>query len=251
MRQCSAQINICERMAYSILAFWQQRLICGRVKRNNPKPISKYICFSMINQSGAHDMPDIIPAGGFALLLVLYTLKKLIFPLKVRIPLWLTIWKVITTPMSSPTFFQTYVADVFTSMVKVFQDIAWTVCFVVNGDFLISEDDVNGHQHTWAKSNIYNDIVIPIICLLPLWFRFNQCLRRYLDTRKRFPNLANAAKYALSQTVTLFGAFHPLYALHYYNQRMLTNLFEYFWMGLFIASSLYSFSWDVCMDWGR
>lgn len=28
------------------------------------------------------------------------------------------------------------------------------------------------------------------------------------------PNLANAFKYALSQSVTLFGAFHPLYLLH-------------------------------------
>ncbi len=25
---------------------------------------------------------------------------------------------------------------------------------------------------------------------------------------------------------------------------------QYFWMGLFIASSLYSFCWDVVMDWG-
>jgi hypothetical protein len=35
-----------------------------------------------------------------------------------------------------------------------------------------------------------------------------------MDTGKRMPNLANAFKYAMSQTVTLFGAFHPLYLLH-------------------------------------
>mmetsp|Transcript_15062 Transcript_15062/g.15252 ORF Transcript_15062/g.15252 Transcript_15062/m.15252 type:complete len:177 (-) Transcript_15062:122-652(-) len=28
------------------------------------------------------------------------------------------------------------------------------------------------------------------------------------------------------------------------------NLFQTFWMGLFILSSLYSFFWDVYMDWG-
>jgi len=202
-------------------------------------------------KSGSHDMPDIIPPGCFAFLLVCYTVQKLIFPLRVRAPLWRTIWGVISTPLTSPTFFHTYVADVFTSMVKVFQDIAWTVCFVANGDFLLSEDSVkHPHRQAWSKSSLYKDVIIPIICLLPLWFRFNQCLRRYLDTRKRCPNLANAAKYALSQTVTLFGAFHPLYALHFSNQRILTSLFQYFWMGLFIASSLYSFSWDVYMDWG-
>ena len=135
-------------------------------------------------------------------------------------------------------------------MVKVFQDIAWTICYVANGVFLLSEDDAIGYQRSWTKSQIYNDVVIPIICLLPLWFRFYQCLRRYLDTGKRFPHLANAGKYALSQSVTLFGAFHPLYALHFSDELILRNLFQYFWMGLFIASSLFSFSWDVYMDWG-
>ncbi len=28
------------------------------------------------------------------------------------------------------------------------------------------------------------------------------------------------------------------------------SLFNYFWFGIFIASSLYSFFWDVYFDWG-
>jgi len=28
------------------------------------------------------------------------------------------------------------------------------------------------------------------------------------------------------------------------------DVFQLFWMGLFIMSSLYSFFWDVYMDWG-
>jgi hypothetical protein len=64
------------------------------------------------------------------------------------------------------------------------------------------------------------------------------------------PNLANSAKYAMSQTVTLFGAFHPLYLMHQHNQISSTNLFQLFWMALFVSSSLYSFWWDVYMDWG-
>lgn len=31
---------------------------------------------------------------------------------------------------------------------------------------------------------------------------------RYRDTHARFPHLANAAKYAIAQSVVLFGAFH-------------------------------------------
>eukprot|EP00568_Trieres_chinensis_P017772 CAMPEP_0183320518 /NCGR_PEP_ID=MMETSP0160_2-20130417/66522_1 /TAXON_ID=2839 ORGANISM="Odontella Sinensis, Strain Grunow 1884" /NCGR_SAMPLE_ID=MMETSP0160_2 /ASSEMBLY_ACC=CAM_ASM_000250 /LENGTH=291 /DNA_ID=CAMNT_0025487221 /DNA_START=101 /DNA_END=976 /DNA_ORIENTATION=+ len=144
-------------------------------------------------------------------------------------------------------------------MVKVFQDIMWTLCFVISGDFLLPENlDENDAPHPWQHAFWYKNVVIPLICLFPLWIRFNQCLRRYMDTHKRWPNLANAFKYALSQTVTLFGAFHPLYLLHVHkgnrpdqpsNENGI-NLFQTFWMGLFITSSLYSFLWDVYMDWG-
>ena len=39
----------------------------------------------------------------------------------------------------------------------------------------------------------------------------NQNLRRYYDTKDRFPHLANAFKYAFAMTVGLFGVFHPNY----------------------------------------
>ena len=100
-------------------------------------------------------------------------------------------------------------------MVKVFQDLLWTICFVASGDFLLSEaeHENKAHIHAWTQQFWYKNIAIPLICLAPLWFRFNQCLRRYLDTGKRMPNLANAFKYAMSMSVTLFGAFHPLYLM--------------------------------------
>lgn len=198
---------------------------------------------------------------------------KLIFPLKLRVPLWRAIFKVITAPLTKPTFFHTYCADVFTSMVKVFQDILWTGCFFVSGDFLIKERDglENAEPKNWHEAVWYKDIVIPLICLFPLWIRFNQCLRRYIDTGKRNPNLFNAGKYALSQTVTLFGAFHPLYMMYKKREEQdefmkdtqllddtlafdlpdsKRSIFDYFWFGIFIASSLYSYFWDVRMDWG-
>ena len=139
-----------------------------------------------------------MPSGCYPFLLVLYTIKCLIFPLKTRRPLWRAIFAVITAPLTSPTFFHTYIADVMTSMVKVLQDILWTGCFVVSGDFLLSESDPRELQtQIWARSVWYRNIVIPLICLFPLWIRFNQCLRRYMDTRKRMPNLANAFKVIL------------------------------------------------------
>ena len=67
----------------------------------------------------------------------------------------------------------------------------------------------------------------------------------------------------MSQSVTLFGAFHPLYLMHKHHRNISDDLlidevdigsnlsvFDIFWFGLFISSSLYSYFWDVYMDWG-
>ncbi|KAL3767430.1 hypothetical protein ACHAW5_004823 [Stephanodiscus triporus] len=226
----------------------------------------------MYYKADSGDMPLLIPPRAYPFFLIMYTIKCLIFPWKMRKPLWIAIKQVISAPFVSPTFFLTYVGDVFTSMVKVFQDLLWSFCFVASGDFLLRESDPGKYDHSWSQKFWYKNVAIPLICLLPLWFRFNQCLRRYLDTGKRMPNLANAFKYAMSQSVTLFGAFHPLYLMYVgdgvrdisladdddnLDGRGQSNFFvrhvfsfQLFWMGLFIASSLYSFCWDVYMDWG-
>lgn len=201
------------------------------------------ICALLYYKAGAHDIPWSFPAGVFPVILLLYTAYQLVFPIRVRGPMWETVWQVITAPMTSPSFFHGYVGDIFTSMVKIFQDLVWSIFFVVSGDWLISEDLPASAYHSWLRSTWYTNVLIPLVTLLPLWFRFNQCLRRYVDTRNRFPHLANAFKYAMSQTVTLFGAFHPLYMR---NKRE-SQIFQSFWMFAFIASSLYSFCWDIFM----
>ena len=63
--------------------------------------------------------------------------------------------------------------------------------------------------------------------------------------------------------MTLFGAFHPLYLMHknrleFSEEGMKVDeltvgpsrVFDLFWFGIFVASSLYSYFWDVYMDWG-
>lgn len=202
-------------------------------------------------KSGAHKMPELVRPGCYPFILFLYTIKCLIIPRRTRAPLWRTMGEVVVAPLVSPTFFHTYVADVFTSMVKVFQDVLFTLCFVLSGDFWLAEKKDNVITHKWQHALWYKNVAIPLVCLFPLWFRFNQCLRRYMDTGKRMPNLANAFKYAMSQTVTLFGAFHPIYLLHGSKGNTLgIELFQAFWLGMFVISSLYSFCWDVYMDWG-
>lgn len=78
------------------------------------------------------------------------------------------------------------------------------------------------------------------------WWRFLQSLRRIYDTGTWWPNLPNAFKYALAQVVALFGLFHPFYS----GDRGHFEAFQITWIALFTLSSLYTWVWDVRMDWG-
>ena len=90
-----------------------------------------------------------------------------------------------------------------------------------------------------------NLVVKPLISALPLWLRMHQNLRRYYDTRKRHPHLPNAFKYAFAHSIVIFGVFHPELLRFDGHNDTVTILFVAF----FVTSTLYTFSWDVFMDW--
>ena len=45
----------------------------------------------------------------------------------------------------------------------------------------------------------------PLLACLPAWWRFAQSLRRYDDTKQKFPHLANAGKYSTTFFVVFFS----------------------------------------------
>ena len=60
------------------------------------------------------------------------------------------------------------------------------------------------------QNAVYSQVMVPLMCALPLWFRLQQNVRRFYDTGEHWPNLGNALKYALSQVVVIFGSFHGM-----------------------------------------
>jgi len=78
--------------------------------------------------------------------------------------------------------------------------------------------------------------------MLPYYFRFMQCLRRYYDDRKAKMQLLNAGKYLSSIIVTLCNL---LLARDRTNPNRL-----YAWSILAVIGTLYSYYWDIKMDWG-
>lgn len=92
-------------------------------------------------------------------------------------------------------------------------------------------------------------IIRPIVAMLPAWFRFAQCLRRYRDTREAFPHLLNAVKYSTSFFVVMFSYKTQLTAENY-NYASMDNPWFYLWIISSIISSFYAYTWDIKMDWG-
>ncbi len=76
------------------------------------------------------------------------------------------------------------------------------------------------------------------IAYVPYWFRFAQCFRKYKDTEVR-THLINAGKYFMNIVMQFASMMKGL--------KIVGNEL---YVPIAIASTLYSYSWDLYMDWG-
>ncbi|CAM9238769.1 unnamed protein product [Chrysoparadoxa australica] len=200
-----------------------------------------FLCFYKAIR-GVLISPQLMPsqfAHTFPLMLLCYTAQRLILPWARRKDLFSVIWRVMLAPMRKVSFIDGYIGDILTSTVRVSNDLAFTALYYlagVNGwlanDLQLSA--VNYVDKMWA----YQQLLVPLFTVVPLWIRFQQTLRSCYDTGDRWPHLGNSAKYALAIAVSLFGGFQP--GLH--------NSLG--WICWFVGATLYQFFWDVTMDWG-
>ncbi|XP_022763975.1 SPX and EXS domain-containing protein 3-like isoform X3 [Durio zibethinus] len=140
------------------------------------------------------------------------------------------IWKAIT-------FSDFFLADILTSMAKVFSDLERSICRMVHRQVAtiawFEADSVCGSH----------SIAIPLVLVLPYLFRFFQCLRQYKDTSER-STLLNALKYSTAVPVIFLSAL-KYHVLH----DSWTNFYRPLWLLSSVLNSLYSFYWDVTRDW--
>ena len=76
--------------------------------------------------------------------------------------------------------------------------------------------------------------------MLPYWFRFAQCLKKFYETRMR-AHLLNAGKYFVSLMIPIFSTLH--------NHADFLSLYVLF-LGVSAIGAMYSYVWDIYMDWG-
>ncbi|XP_022670027.1 xenotropic and polytropic retrovirus receptor 1-like isoform X3 [Varroa destructor] len=189
-----------------------------------------------------------IPTYANPLALVLFMLLFLLNPthtLRHNARFWLlrVLCRIFAAPFFYVNFADFWLADQLNSLVPIFTDAQYFVCFFAT--------DFNWMENTDAykcMNRTANIILRPVLSCLPAWFRFAQCLRRYRDTREAFPHLVNAGKYSTTFFTITFSTLFNLYKSQY--ESLSSNPFFYLWVVSMIVSSCYTYTWDIRMDWG-
>jgi hypothetical protein len=136
-------------------------------------------------------------------------------------------------PFGEVKFRHFFLADVLTSAKPIFIDTVAMTCFCVNRLHKEPTD-----LSYCGKPQIAIGYVISVI---PYWWRFWQCIRRYYDSND-VKNLYNACKYATGISSALLGIMmhtHPKVTGWYWA-----------WFGMQLVSTIFSYAWDLYMDAG-
>ncbi|XP_036610174.1 xenotropic and polytropic retrovirus receptor 1 [Trichosurus vulpecula] len=183
---------------------------------------------------------------GFMVLFLINPTKT--FYYKSRFWLLKLLFRVFTAPFHKVGFADFWLADQLNSLTVLLLDLEYMICFY---SFELKWDESKGLlPDKMGGSDIchsYSYGVRAIVQCIPAYLRFVQCLRRYRDTRRAFPHLANAGKYSTTFFVVTFAA---LYRTHTARDHSATSVFFYLWIVFYVISSCYTLFWDLKMDWG-
>lgn len=151
-----------------------------------------------------------------------------------------TTWRIVCAPFYDVKFADFWLGDQLVSMAQVFRDLQFSSCF-----FLLKFSD--GVSTVPDLKLCMSNLSLPSLIAggLPSWFRAAQCIRRYRDTKEAVPHLANTLKYSfglLDVVLVYLTALYSEDSLHpYIHLAYLINK---------IIQTLYSYYWDISMDWG-
>lgn len=187
--------------------------------------------------------PHVSPLVCFGLF-VLYLLNP-VQSLKYKARFWLIryLFRIFTAPYYPVSFPDFWLADQLNSLQTVLMDMEFMFCYYLfEIDWLVppTTDDIK-------VCGSYRYGIRIFVAMLPAWFRFAQCCRRYYSTRKFHPHLVNAGKYSTTFVTVSFSAAVSIYKENH-GEHSVPLLVLFFLASLF--SSCYTLTWDLKMDWG-
>ena len=166
-----------------------------------------------------------------------------IFNPRARASLLRSIAHMAVAPFGPPIRFRdNLVADVACSMVRCLVDGVTTARFFFSGEY------------EKRKPSLAEDLgaTSPVITAIPYWIRLQQCVRRFYDakqgSRERIEHVVNAGKY----TVSLISI--GLASVGRYGSDIDGSFWSdpgrVAWISCLFIGAVYSYVWDVVMDWG-
>ncbi|KAI5735018.1 hypothetical protein M8J77_013156 [Diaphorina citri] len=159
--------------------------------------------------------------------------------------------RMIAAPFFHVGFADFWLADQLNSLTVALLDFYYLFCFYANNDSLsepINTDLTAFQSMLDTDLTAFQSMLGPVMNCVPAWIRFMQCLRRYRDSKEAFPHLANAGKYSTTFFVVIFSYLLKVYKEK--DQSVMDNPFFYPWLAASVISSIYSYIWDIKMDWG-
>mmetsp|Transcript_21909 Transcript_21909/g.30859 ORF Transcript_21909/g.30859 Transcript_21909/m.30859 type:complete len:764 (-) Transcript_21909:521-2812(-) len=190
--------------------------------------------YNHITSSGSETPAKILPLIFLSVLMV-----RSVIPPGRRGRFWSTVKFTAMAPFHSVNFRDAFIGDVMTSLVRPIQDVlfALTYYFTVIWGTLFRNYGLAEATKILERSWFLHNIVLTSFALLPLWWKFLQCLRMSYDSGKRWPYLGDAFKYLSAALVILFGMTHP------------EDRICFWWIFAFTIATLYQIWWDTVMDW--
>lgn len=178
------------------------------------------------------------PLHSVALMLFIFWILFAIYPgnryRKTRQFVRQSVWRILLSPFSSVYFIDFFIADQLTSLFIIIVNFGQSLCGFIAGDLR------NGSNATECDSKSMA-LTMNILKILPYWWRFAQCLRRYYDDRENRDHLVNGGKY-LSSIITVLVISAQQHVIDSTPLLMLRLSFG-------AISTLYAFLWDVLKDW--
>ncbi|CAG8597994.1 11128_t:CDS:2 [Dentiscutata erythropus] len=155
--------------------------------------------------------------------------------------------RVIFSGLDSEVYFSDKIlADIMTSYAKVFGDLYETMCIL----FIYNESQDMGNRY-------YGYVIGPLFTSIPYFIRFKQCIAEYLQSKDPKKSgrihLFNALKYCSAFPVILFSALQKRDKYEVFDTTSATwitpsTIFN-LWIIAVAVNSMYSFYWDVAIDW--
>ncbi|CAN5951468.1 unnamed protein product [Sphagnum jensenii] len=141
--------------------------------------------------------------------------------------------RIVFAPFYKVALSDFFLGDQLTSQVASFRNFEFMLCYYSGGYFQHRDDSA-------CSDNMTFKLLMYVFSLLPYWWRFLQCLRRWRDEGDKM-QLYNSGKYMSAMVAVVLR-------LAYVSHSSIALLV------LFVLSScfatLYQVYWDVVVDWG-